>query len=95
MIKFSKVQIYFLQVKTIFIEHIPPSWDESHVKDLYKQYGEIEKVRLSRDFSIKRKKNFGFIDFVSRENALACLKGINEAHVAEGEFKVNLHNSIL
>ncbi|XP_077235520.1 uncharacterized protein LOC143877391 isoform X2 [Tasmannia lanceolata] len=77
-----------LQVKTVFVEGLPSSWDEEKVKELCKQYGEIGKVHLSRNFSSAKRKDFGFIEFTSRESAIACVEGINSAELGEGDIKV-------
>ncbi|KAG1355309.1 nucleolin [Cocos nucifera] len=77
-----------LQVKTVFVEGIPVSWDEEKIKELCKQYGEVEKVQLFRKFTTSKKKDFGFVEFTSRESAVACVEGINSAQLGEGEVKV-------
>ncbi|KAK9292558.1 hypothetical protein L1049_020532 [Liquidambar formosana] len=75
------------QIKTVYVEGLTDAWDEEKVKEICKQYGEIERVKLSRNLKTKRK-DFGFITFSSRESALACMDGINNAQIAEGEVKV-------
>ncbi|XP_068634193.1 polyadenylate-binding protein, cytoplasmic and nuclear-like isoform X2 [Aristolochia californica] len=76
------------QVKTVYIECLPASWNEEKVKEQCKQYGDIEKIQLSRNFTTARRKDFGFITFMSHESALACVEGINNAEIGEGETKV-------
>ncbi|XP_068650136.1 heterogeneous nuclear ribonucleoprotein Q-like isoform X2 [Aristolochia californica] len=76
------------QVKTVYIESVPGSWDEEKVKEHCKQYGEIEKIQLSRNFTTARRKDFGFVTFMSRESSVACVEGINNAQIGEGENKV-------
>lgn len=75
------------KVKTVYVEGLTDSWDEEKVKEICKQYGEIENVKLSRSLKTKRK-DFGFITFTSRESALACMEGINSAQIGEGDVKV-------
>ncbi|XP_058084485.1 uncharacterized protein LOC131232267 isoform X2 [Magnolia sinica] len=77
-----------LQVKTVFIECLPASWDEDKVEEHCKQYGEIEKVQLPRKSTTKKRKDFGFVEFASRESAVTCVEGINNAQLGEGETKV-------
>ncbi|KAF8380434.1 hypothetical protein HHK36_027921 [Tetracentron sinense] len=74
-------------VKTVYIEGLTDSWDEVKVKELCEQYGEIEKVQLSRNL-VNKRKDFGFIVFKSREIAVACVEGINTAQIGEGDIKV-------
>eukprot|EP00262_Sarcandra_glabra_P015864 TRINITY_DN499_c0_g3_i2.p1 TRINITY_DN499_c0_g3~~TRINITY_DN499_c0_g3_i2.p1 ORF type:complete len:781 (-),score=224.86 TRINITY_DN499_c0_g3_i2:533-2875(-) len=76
------------QVKTVYVEGLPDSWDEEKLKEHCKQYGEIKKVQLSRNFTSTKRKDFGFVSFTSRESAIACVEGINNAQLGEGEIKV-------
>ncbi|XP_006851846.2 nucleolin isoform X1 [Amborella trichopoda] len=76
------------QVKTVYVEGLPNSWDEAKIKDLCKQYGDIEKVQLSKNFTTSKRKDFGFVTFVSRESALNCVEGLNKAELGEGETKI-------
>ncbi|XVF09702.1 hypothetical protein REPUB_Repub07fG0118100 [Reevesia pubescens] len=64
-----------LQVKTIYVEGIPKSWDVQKLKEICEQYGETKKVKISRNFGYKGK-DFGFISFTTRESAVACVRGI-------------------
>ncbi|XP_020686663.2 heterogeneous nuclear ribonucleoprotein Q isoform X2 [Dendrobium catenatum] len=77
-----------LQVKTVHLDGIPLSWDEEKVKEICEEYGQIERVQLSRNFSSRKRKDFGFVEFSSRESALACVEGINKAQIVDGKAKV-------
>ncbi|EOY22952.1 RNA-binding (RRM/RBD/RNP motifs) family protein [Theobroma cacao] len=72
-----------LQVKTIYIERIPKSWDVQRLKTICEQYGETKKVKISRNFGNKGK-DFGFISFSTHESAVACLKGVNNVQFGGG-----------
>ncbi|XP_057482001.1 uncharacterized protein LOC130768908 isoform X2 [Actinidia eriantha] len=76
------------QVKTVYVEGLTDAWNQEKVKEICKPFGEVVKVTLSRSLGTKRK-DYGFITFTSRESALACVEGINNAHIGEGEVKVN------
>lgn len=76
------------QVKTVYVEGFPDSWDENKINEICQQYGKIEKVQLFRK-SAAKKKDFAFVEFVSRESALACVEGLSQ--FAEGENKVLYH----
>lgn len=71
----------------MYIEGITDAWNEEKVKEICKQYGEIIEFQLCKNLGGKRK-DFGFITFCSRESALACVEGINNAQTVEGEVKV-------
>ncbi|KAJ6804442.1 nucleolin-like isoform X2 [Iris pallida] len=76
-----------LQVRTVYLEGIPKSWDEGKVEEICKQHGEIVKIQLPKNSSSKRKQ-IGFVEFSSRDSALACVEGMNNAQIGEGDVTV-------
>nr|CAD1844350.1 unnamed protein product [Ananas comosus var. bracteatus] len=78
-----------LQVKTVYIENVPASWDEGTIKRFCEQYGKIEKVQVFRKNHTGKKKEFAFVEFASRESALVCVEGINNSQIGEGDVKVS------
>ncbi|KAI3969834.1 hypothetical protein MKX01_038302 [Papaver californicum] len=77
-----------LQVKTVFVEGLTDLWNEERLREFGKQYGEVEKVQLSRDLGTTKRKDFGFISFTSRESAVACVEGFENLPIAEGDVKI-------
>lgn len=77
-----------MQVKSVFLDGLPATWDEKNVHELFKKYGEIESVQLARNMPTAKRKDFGFICFSTREAALACIDAVNEAGIGEGNDKV-------
>ncbi|XP_021641036.2 heterogeneous nuclear ribonucleoprotein Q isoform X2 [Hevea brasiliensis] len=78
------------QVKTVFIDGLPASWDEDRVRELLKKYGEIEKIELARNMPSAKRKDFGFVTFDSHDAAVTCAKSINNAELGEGENKAKV-----
>lgn len=76
------------QVKTVFLDEVPESWDEERIKEELKKYGEIEKVQLSRNMPKSKRKDYGFVHFPSHEEALACVEGVNNSELGEGDAKI-------
>lgn len=76
------------QVKSVFVDGLPPYWDEDRVKEQFKGYGEIERVVLARNMSTARRKDFGFVNFTTHEEALACIKGVNDTELGDGRSKM-------
>ncbi|KAL7229574.1 hypothetical protein ACSBR2_008141 [Camellia fascicularis] len=74
------------QVKTVHVEGLTDAGNQEKVKEICTQYGEVVKVQLPQSLGSKGK-YFGFITFTSRESALACVEGINNAHIGQ-EVKV-------
>ncbi|KAE8734489.1 Detected protein of confused Function [Hibiscus syriacus] len=78
------------QVRTIFIDCLPPPWDEDHVRELLKKYGEIEKVELARNMPSAGRKDYGFVTFDTHDAALTCAKSINNTELGEGDIKAKV-----
>ncbi|KAL8231056.1 hypothetical protein R6Q57_000834 [Mikania cordata] len=76
------------QVKSVFVDGLPPHWDEDTVTDHLKTYGTIERVMLARNMSTAKRKDFGFIDFTTHEDALACIDGINKRELGDEKMIV-------
>uniref|UniRef100_A0A5B6Z7Q8 Putative nucleolin n=1 Tax=Davidia involucrata TaxID=16924 RepID=A0A5B6Z7Q8_DAVIN len=78
------------QVKTVFVDGLPASWDEDRVRELLKKYGEIEKIELARNMPSAKRKDFGFVTFDTHDAAVACAKCINNEELGEGENKAKV-----
>eukprot|EP01018_Ginkgo_biloba_P012951 Gb_38984 [translate_table: standard] len=78
------------QVKSVFVDGLPASWDEERVQEKFKKYGEIEKVQLARNMPSAKRKDFGFVCFITREAAMACIEGVNNNELNEGDNKVTM-----
>ncbi|KAK1413428.1 hypothetical protein QVD17_35201 [Tagetes erecta] len=78
------------QVKTVFVDGLPASWDEVRVRDLLKKYGSVEKIELARNMPAARRKDYGFITFGTHDAAVTCAKSINNQELGEGENKAKV-----
>ena len=67
------------QVKSIFLDGLPASWDDKQVKEELKKYGEIEKIQLSKNMSSTKRKDYGFVHFLIREEAITYVEGLNSS----------------
>ncbi|XP_072987159.1 uncharacterized protein [Typha latifolia] len=76
------------QVKSVFVDGLPPYWDEDRVKEQFKGYGEIERVVLARNMSTAKRNDFGFVNFSTHEAAVACVEGINNMELGDGKTKI-------
>lgn len=84
--------IALFQVKTVFIDGLPASWDEDRVRELLKKYGEVEKVELARNMPSAKRRDFGFVTFDSHDSAVTCAKSINNSELGDGDNKVCVFN---
>ncbi|XP_068641351.1 heterogeneous nuclear ribonucleoprotein Q-like isoform X2 [Aristolochia californica] len=78
------------QVRTIFIDGLPVSWDEEEAKDHLTRFGEIEKVELARHMPAAKRQDFGFITFDTHDTAVACIEGINNTELSDGDKMVKV-----
>lgn len=63
-----------LQVKTVYAEFIPSSWDEEKVKDTFKKFGEIEDIVLARNLRTSKRRDFAFVSYKTRAAAIKCIE---------------------
>ncbi|KAA8531961.1 hypothetical protein F0562_006897 [Nyssa sinensis] len=78
------------QVKSVFVDGLPPHWDEDHVREQFKIYGEIERIMLARNMSTAKRKDFGFVDFTTHEAAVASIAGINNIELGDANSKTKV-----
>jgi len=78
------------QVKTVFVDGLPPSWDEDRIREQFKKYGDIDKIQLARNMPSARRRDFGFVTFSAHDAAVACIDGLNNIGLGEGDNKVKV-----
>ncbi|OEL14469.1 hypothetical protein BAE44_0024513 [Dichanthelium oligosanthes] len=82
------------KVKSVFLDGLPPHWDEDKVREVFGKFGEIDNIQLARNMFTAKRKDFGFIGFTTRKSALDCIKIINKEGVGEGSGKVLIKASL-
>ncbi|MQL79494.1 hypothetical protein Taro_011942 [Colocasia esculenta] len=78
------------QVKTVFVDGLPASWDEERVREYLWKYGQIEKVELARNMAAAKRKDFGFVTFDTHDSAVKCAEAINNVELGQGDKKVKV-----
>ncbi|KAK3126947.1 hypothetical protein QOZ80_7AG0565670 [Eleusine coracana subsp. coracana] len=78
------------KVKSVFLDGLPPHWDEDKVREKFGKFGEIDSIQLARNMFTAKRKDFGFIGFTARQSALDCIKVVNRDGVGEGIEKVGI-----
>ncbi|XP_011622064.1 heterogeneous nuclear ribonucleoprotein Q [Amborella trichopoda] len=76
------------QVKSVFVDGLPPHWDEDRVREQMKYYGEIERVVLARNMPTAKRRDFGFVNFTTHDSAVACIEALNSTELVDGKNKV-------
>lgn len=78
------------QVKSVFVDGMPPYWDEDRVREHFKAYGEIERIILARNMQTAKRRDFGFVNFTTHEAAVACIEGVNNTELGDGKTKMKV-----
>ncbi|XP_059653286.1 uncharacterized protein LOC132300283 isoform X2 [Cornus florida] len=78
------------QVRIVFIDGLPSTWDEDRVEEHLKKYGRIEKIELARNMPAAKRTDFGFITFDTHDAAVACVDGVNNSEIGYGDKKVKV-----
>ncbi|KAL2906718.1 Heterogeneous nuclear ribonucleoprotein Q [Bienertia sinuspersici] len=78
------------KVKSVFVDGLPPHWDEDRVRKHFKVYGEIERITLARNMSSAKRKDFGFVDFTTHEAAIGCIEDVNSKELSDGNSKTKV-----
>lgn len=61
--------------QTLYVGNLPYKANESHVRELFSEYGEVFAVRLMKDKRTGKRRGFGFVVMASNDvnNAIASL----------------------
>ncbi|KAJ4977569.1 hypothetical protein NE237_008349 [Protea cynaroides] len=83
-----------LKVKSVYAEGLPSSWDEKKIRKRFEKFGEIDRVVLARNMHSARRKDFAFVNYTTREAALACIDSVNKEGLTDEETKINVRASL-
>ncbi|KAL5705168.1 hypothetical protein ACHQM5_023507 [Ranunculus cassubicifolius] len=78
------------QVKTVFLDGLPASWDEERVSEHVNKFGKVEKVELARNMPAAKRTDFGFVTFDTHDAAVGCVDGVNNSEIGDGDKKVKV-----
>ena len=73
----------------IYVGQLPYNVDESELKELFTEFGEIASVNLIMDRFSGRSKGFGFIEMPNNSEADTAIKALNKSMLKGREIKVN------
>ncbi|SDH89418.1 RNA recognition motif. (a.k.a. RRM, RBD, or RNP domain) [Vibrio xiamenensis] len=77
--------------KTLYVGNLPYKANESHVKDLFAQYGEVFAVRLMKDKRTGKRRGFGFVVMASAD-AQGAIDALNDNEYMQRTLKVRVAN---
>lgn len=77
--------------KTLYVGNLPYKANESHVKDLFAEYGEVFAVRLMKDKRTGKRRGFGFV-VIAAAQAQTAIEALNEKEYMQRTLKVRIAN---
>lgn len=77
--------------KTLYVGNLPYKANESHVKDLFAEYGEVFAVRLMKDKRTGKRRGFGFV-VIAAGQAQTAIDALNEKEYMQRTLKVRIAN---
>lgn len=77
--------------KTLYVGNLPYKANESHVRDLFAQHGEVFAVRLMKDKRTGKRRGFGFV-VMAAGHAQNAIDALNEQDYMQRTLKVRIAN---
>ncbi|MCX9539490.1 RNA-binding protein [Vibrio cholerae] len=77
--------------KTLYVGNLPYKANESHVKELFAEYGEVFAVRLMKDKRTGKRRGFGFV-VIAAGQAQTAIDALNEKEYMQRTLKVRIAN---
>ncbi len=73
----------------IYVGQLPYNVNETELKEIFSEFGEIDSVKLIIDNYSLRSKGFGFINMPNNSEADKAIKALNKTMLKGREIKVN------
>ena|ERR1700744_17866 len=65
----------------IFIANVPHKLEETELKTMLTQFGQVASVKLVTDKETGKRKGFGFVEMPVKEQAKAAITALNEKEI--------------
>ncbi|MCF8780508.1 RNA-binding protein [Vibrio sp. IRLE0018] len=82
-----------VSTKTLYVGNLPYKANESHVRELFAEHGEVYAVRLMKDKRTGKRRGFGFVVIASAD-AENAINALNEKEYAQRTLKVRIANEM-
>lgn len=77
--------------KTLYVGNLPYKANESHVRELFSEHGEVFAVRLMKDKRTGKRRGFGFV-VVATKDADNVIENLNNNEFDQRTLKVRIAN---
>ncbi len=65
----------------IFVARLDYSVDESGLREVFEQFGDVESVKIIKDKFTGRSKGYGFVEMPNEEEALKAIEELNDTEL--------------
>ena len=65
----------------IFVARLDYSVDESGLREVFEQYGDVESVKIIKDKFTGRSKGYGFVEMPNDDEALRAIEELNDTEL--------------
>lgn len=76
-------------MKNIFVGNLDFSTGEDELRQLFGQYGQVDRVTIMTDRDTGRSRGFGFVEMANSEDGEKAIAGLNGAQVGGRTLNVN------
>lgn len=73
----------------IFVGSLPFRLEETELKDLFEEYGEVSTAKIITDKLTGRSKGFGFVEMPDDDEAKLAIEGLNGSEIMGRSIVVN------
>lgn len=74
-------------IKTLYVGNLPYRANETAVKELFSEYGQVQSVRLMKDKHTGKRRGFGFVEMASTDISKA-ISALNDTEFQQRTLKV-------
>jgi RNA recognition motif-containing protein len=75
------------EVKTLYVGNLPYRANESAIRELFSEHGQVHSVRLMKDKHTGKRRGFGFVE-MSADAADAAVSSLNDTEFQQRTLKV-------
>jgi len=75
------------EVKTLYVGNLPYRANESAIRELFSEHGQVHSVRLMKDKHTGKRRGFGFVE-MSASSADAAVLSLNDTEFQQRTLKV-------
>jgi RNA recognition motif-containing protein len=75
------------EVKTLYVGNLPYRANESAIRELFSEHGQVHSVRLMKDKHTGKRRGFGFVE-MSANSADAAVSSLNDTEFQQRTLKV-------